>query len=185
MNLWILSVHAAAVIVVSIAHYGTKLVSSLREYPVSSERRTCSDDRFHRCLPVDANINRYLVYLGTFIHVSYAFMRKIQNTEYWSSRIMLHHRMDGQLMSHSQEEMALIGIFALFWIGEHSILHWEWSRRVNFIIVLLVAWRFFTNKQSNMSTVTDPAIRSAGGLKGKDFCSGEGIYCIYEEYAMF
>jgi len=34
---WILSVLAAAVIVVSIAHYGTKLVSSLREYPVSSE----------------------------------------------------------------------------------------------------------------------------------------------------
>lgn len=38
MNLiWILTVHAAAVIVVSIAHYGTKLVSSLREYPASSE----------------------------------------------------------------------------------------------------------------------------------------------------
>ena len=38
MNLvWILSVHVAAVVVVSIAHYGTKLVSSLREYPVSSE----------------------------------------------------------------------------------------------------------------------------------------------------
>lgn len=31
----------------------------------------------------------------------------------------MHHKMDGQLMSHSQEEMALIGIFALFWIGEH------------------------------------------------------------------
>jgi hypothetical protein len=42
--------------------------------------------------------------------------------EYWSSRVMLHHRMDGQLMTHSQEEMALIGIFALFWIGEHLAL---------------------------------------------------------------
>ena len=38
MNLvWILIVHAAAVVVVSLAHYGTKLVSSLREYPVPSE----------------------------------------------------------------------------------------------------------------------------------------------------
>ena len=38
MNLvWILSMYAAAAIVVSIAHYGTKLVSSLREYPESSE----------------------------------------------------------------------------------------------------------------------------------------------------
>lgn len=35
---------------------------------------------------------------------------------------MLHHRMDGQLMTHSQEEMALIGIFALLWIGEHLAL---------------------------------------------------------------
>ena len=49
-----------------------------------------------------------------------AFMGKVKkNFEYWSSRIMMHHKMDGQLMSHSQEEMALIGIFALFWIGEH------------------------------------------------------------------
>ena len=47
-------------------------------------------------------------------------MRKVKiKFEYWSSRIMMHHKMDGQLMSHSQEEMALIGIFALLWIGEH------------------------------------------------------------------
>jgi len=35
---------------------------------------------------------------------------------------MMHHRMDGQLMTQSQEEMALIGIFALFWMGEHLAL---------------------------------------------------------------
>lgn len=75
---WILSVRAAAVVVVSIAHYGTKLVSSLREYPVSSERRTCSDDRLERCFPVDTDVNRHLVHLGTFIHVSFAFMRKVK-----------------------------------------------------------------------------------------------------------
>ena len=55
------------------------------------------------------------------------------------------------------------------------------------LLVLLVAWKFFTNKQSGMST--DLAIRSASQSRGvsasKDFCSGEGIYCIYEEYAMF
>ena len=34
----------------------------------------------------------------------------------------MHHRMDGQLMTHSQEEMAVIGIFALFWIGEQAPL---------------------------------------------------------------
>jgi hypothetical protein len=51
--------------------------------------------------------------------------------------------------------------------------------------VLLVAWKFFTNKQ-NVST--DLAIHGADAsdvLKSKDFCSGEGVYCIYEEYAMF
>ena len=42
--------------------------------------------------------------------------------KYRSSRIMMHHRMDGQLMTHSQEEMAVIGIFALFWIGEQAPL---------------------------------------------------------------
>lgn len=76
--------------------------------------------------------------------------------------------MDGHLMTQSQEEMALIGIFALLWI------------------VLVVAWKFFTTKQSGVST--DLGIRSAtqrGVSTSKDFCSGEGVYCIYEEYAMF
>jgi len=83
--------------------------------------------------------------------------------------IMMHHRMDGQLMTHSQEEMALIGIFALFWI------------------VLLVGWKFFMNKQGGGST--DLGFRSASqnqdGLTSKDFCLGEGVYCIFEEYTLF
>ena len=31
---------------------------------------------------------------------------------------MMHHRMQGQMMSQSQEEMAIIGIVALLWIGK-------------------------------------------------------------------
>jgi len=118
---------ATAVVVVSIAHYGTKLVSSLHAFQLTQTT------------------------IAILCISALLFM------------ITMHHRMDGQLMSHSQEEMALIGIFALFWI------------------VLLVAWKFFMNKQSSVST--DLAVRDA--LTGKDFCSGEGIYCIYEEYAMF
>lgn len=34
----------------------------------------------------------------------------------------MHHRMDGQVMSQAQEEMAVIGIFALFWVGESNSL---------------------------------------------------------------
>jgi len=118
---------ATAVVVVSIAHYGTKLVSSLHAFQLAQTT------------------------IAILCISALLFM------------ITMHHRMDGQLMSHSQEEMALIGIFALFWI------------------VLLVAWKFFMNKQSSVST--DLAVRDA--LTSKDFCSGEGIYCIYEEYAMF
>jgi len=114
-----------AVIVVSIAHYGTKLVSSLHAFQLTQTS------------------------IAILCISALLFM------------IMMHHRMDGQLMSHSQEEMALIGIFALFWI------------------VLLVAWKF---KQSSVST--DLAIHN-DLLTSKEFCSGEGIYCIYEEYAMF
>ncbi|KAF8812421.1 hypothetical protein BYT27DRAFT_7182856 [Phlegmacium glaucopus] len=63
--------------------------------------------------------------------------------------------------------MALIGIFALFWI------------------VLLVAWKFFVNKPGGAST--DLSIPSASGNKdvwtsSKDHCSREGVYCIVEEY---
>lgn len=75
---WILNRHTIAAIAVSIAHYGTKFLSSLREYRVFPEWRTCSDDRFHRCFPADTNINRYRVHLGTFIHVSLCRSAKIQ-----------------------------------------------------------------------------------------------------------
>jgi len=123
---------ATAVIVVSIAHYGTKLVSSLNAFQLTQTSIAI--------LSISALL----------------FM------------IMMHHRMDGQLMSHSQEEMALIGIFALFWI------------------VFLVAWKFFTNKSSVSTGLSNhSASQNRDLLTSKDFCSGEGIYCIYEEYAMF
>ena len=55
------------------------------------------------------------------------------------------------------------------------------------MIVLLVAWKFFTNKQNNESTnlAIHGASQNRDVFTSKDFCSGEGIYCIYEEYAMF
>lgn len=45
-------------------------------------------------------------------------------------------------------------------------------------LVLLVAWRFFVNKQgTSMST--------SGKLTSRDPCLGEGVYCIFEEYTLF
>jgi hypothetical protein len=29
----------------------------------------------------------------------------------------MHHKMDGRFMNQTQEEMAVIGIFALLWVG--------------------------------------------------------------------
>lgn len=37
---------------------------------------------------------------------------------FYSCRIMMHHRNEGQVMTQAQEEMAVIGILALFWVGE-------------------------------------------------------------------
>ena len=33
-------------------------------------------------------------------------------------RIMMHHKTDGRFMNQTQEEMAVIGIFALLWVGK-------------------------------------------------------------------
>jgi hypothetical protein len=96
--------------------------------------------------------------------------------------------MDGHLMTQSQEEMALIGIFALFWIGEHLCLANDLVKLI-LIIVLLVAWKSLTNNKQSGGVSTNLAIHSASQNRGvstsKDFCAGEGVYCIYEEYAMF
>lgn len=32
----------------------------------------------------------------------------------------MHHRMEGQLLTQTQEEAVLIGGFALLWIGDHD-----------------------------------------------------------------
>jgi hypothetical protein len=37
---------------------------------------------------------------------------------FFLDRIMMHHRNEGHVMTQSQEEMAVIGILALFWVGE-------------------------------------------------------------------
>lgn len=31
---------------------------------------------------------------------------------------MMHHKTDGRFMNQTQEEMAVIGIFALLWVGK-------------------------------------------------------------------
>jgi len=83
--------------------------------------------------------------------------------------IMMHHRMEGQLMSQSQEEMAVITIFALLWV------------------VFLVGYKSYTTKQGggNISTSSGVPQVSQERPAWQDPCLGEGVYCIYEEYSYF
>ncbi|PPQ72915.1 hypothetical protein CVT26_014578 [Gymnopilus dilepis] len=82
--------------------------------------------------------------------------------------IMMHHRMDGQVMSQTQEEMAVIGIFALFWV------------------VAVIGYRSYTSKQGGGGGVTDLAVPKASPQDWwqSDPCAKDGVYCVYEEYTL-
>ncbi|KAF8165332.1 hypothetical protein B0H34DRAFT_688806 [Crassisporium funariophilum] len=118
---------ATAAIAVSIAHYGTKLMSSLQAFQMTQTS------------------------IAIMAISALLFM------------IMMHHRMDGHLMSQSQEEMALIGIFALLWA------------------VMLVGWKTFAKKHGGGSTELGfPKVSQ--DRSGQDPCLGDDVYCVFEEY---
>ncbi|KAF9009057.1 hypothetical protein BDQ17DRAFT_97577 [Cyathus striatus] len=77
--------------------------------------------------------------------------------------VTLHHQREGQLMTQTQEEMLLIGGFALFWIA------------------ILVGWRAL--RQSGESGAVQGL--SAGGRRNSrpyGLCSDDDVYCVVEEY---
>jgi len=80
---------------------------------------------------------------------------------------MMHHRMDGQVMSQAQEEMAVIGIFALFWV------------------VFIVGYRSFMSKQGGGGGVPGVGIPKTSSQDWQDPCTRDGVYCVYEEYTYF
>jgi len=83
--------------------------------------------------------------------------------------IMMHHRMEGQMISQSQEEMAVIAIFALLWVA------------------FLVGYKSYTMKQGggNIGTSSGVPQVSQELPAWQDPCLGEGVHCIYEEYSYF
>lgn len=108
--------------VVAVAHYATKFLSSSQYTSFIahlSKKSQCYLCRC-RCLPADPDVHCNHVHFGTFIHVGLFLYRCVVNRlnrEYFH-RIMMHHKMEGKIMSQSQEEMAVIAIFALFWVGK-------------------------------------------------------------------
>ncbi|KAF9568887.1 hypothetical protein CPC08DRAFT_702004 [Agrocybe pediades] len=130
---------ATAAVVVSVAHFSTRFLSSLHAFQLTQTS------------------------IAILSIAALLFM------------IMMHHRMDGQMLTRSQEEMATIGIFALFWI------------------VVLVSYRSFAG-QSGGKSVADLVVpkasqdtKSASGSYNywEDPCSRGDTYCVYEEYTYF
>ncbi|KAF8204989.1 hypothetical protein BJ912DRAFT_17321 [Pholiota molesta] len=83
--------------------------------------------------------------------------------------IMMHHKMDGRFMNQTQEEMAVIGIFALLWVA------------------FLVGYKGITSKHGGNSATTDLGTpQSSQEYSGwGDPCAKGDAYCIYEEYTYF
>jgi len=81
--------------------------------------------------------------------------------------IMMHHKTDGRFMNQTQEEMAVIGIFALLWV------------------VFLVAYKSLTSKYGGGSTDLGSPKASQEHSGWEDPCAKGDAYCVYEEYTFF
>jgi len=112
---------ATAALIVSVAHYGTKFLSSLHAFQLTQA--------------IIATVA-----IGVLLAL-----------------IVLHHRMEGQMLNRSQEEMAVIAFVALLWV------------------VFLVGWKSFASTKGGASTEDVMIPR-------RDPCLQDGVYCVYEEY---
>jgi len=112
---------ATAAVIVSVAHYGTKFLSSLHAFQLTQA--------------IIATMA-----IGTLLAL-----------------IIMHHRMEGQMLNRTQEEMAVTAFLALLWV------------------VFLVGWKSFAGMKGGAGT-EEVAIPS------RDPCLQDGVYCVYEEY---
>jgi hypothetical protein len=116
---------ATAAIIVSVAHYGTKFLSSLHAFQLTQA--------------IIATVA-----IGTLLAL-----------------IVLHHRMEGQMLNRTQEEIVVIAFLALLWV------------------VFLVGWKSLASTRgtgAGVGTTEDVVIPS------RDPCLQDGVYCVYEEY---
>lgn len=88
--------------------------------------------------------------------------------------VTLNHRREGRegpLMTQTQEEIVLIGSFALFWLA------------------VMLAWRAISQNtgigtEIGMSTASQTVQRSKGatGRGAASYCGKDDLYCMIEEY---
>jgi hypothetical protein len=81
--------------------------------------------------------------------------------------IVMHHKTEGRFMNQSQEEIAVIGIFALLWV------------------VFLIGYKSLTSGDigSNIANSLSTSAQASNEYAGwQDPCDKPGAYCVYEEY---
>ena len=109
----------------------------------------------------------------------------------------MHHNREGHLMTQTQEEMVLIGSFALFWMGGcssrqpfYNLTQGEGKNKT----ATMLAWRALSQNsgvgmggEMGLSTTTQPARSGDVGRSGKrpNYCGKDDVYCIIEEYYYF
>jgi len=143
-----------------------------------------------RCVPAGPDCHCGFSHRGALAHVSRPIL--FSRCDAWDSehgmylflggRIMMHHRNEGHVMTQSQEEMAVIGILALFWVGEWKAACdlpsvWvEFDEFLGTMTVFLVAYKSFrgTTSAGAGTEVATPSTR--------DPCLQDGVRCVYEEY---
>ncbi len=182
-NLVVLKFANTAAVAITIAHYGTKFMSSLcRKIKFETNDNVNSPRPF--MIHTDAfqltqtAIAIFAIGALLFMWVHSAYFSHTMEM-YWvhSHRIMVHHRMEGGMMSQTQEEAALIGILALFWIGKWTTFELSWLLTCSFS-VFLIGWKSVVSGKASPMGGTDVAFPP----RSKDVCLQDGVYCIYEEY---
>jgi hypothetical protein len=80
--------------------------------------------------------------------------------------VLMHHKMEGQVMTEGQEEMLLIGMLALMWM------------------VILVGWKSFRAKNGGGGGVSTDVVSNTPQKPGRysDPCLNDNTLCVYEEW---
>ncbi|TBU59105.1 hypothetical protein BD310DRAFT_925704 [Dichomitus squalens] len=90
--------------------------------------------------------------------------------------VVTHHRRDGALLTHTQEEMVLIAAFGLMWFA------------------VLLGWRAFQQRGIDPGTAANTDLASATGRSANKYnegftperrpypCRSDSVYCVVEEW---
>ena len=98
-------------------------------------------------------------------------------------------------MTQTQEEMVLIGSFALFWMGGCFFSTTIYCLTQGGKTATMLAWRALsqgsvlgTGGEMGLSTTTQPAGSGGNSVRNANrpnYCGKDDVYCVVEEYYYF